>query len=46
MNKNSFMRVNDQELSTDDTLALMYLLDGYEIRESIKAHFGILESFF
>ena len=43
MNKNSFMRVNDQELSTDDTLALMYLLDGFEIRESIKAHFGILE---
>lgn len=43
MSKSNFISVNDYELSIDETLALMFLFDGYEYRDTIKSYFGIIE---
>ncbi len=43
MTKPTFLNVNGNELSVDDTQSLAYLLDGYDIRSSLKTHMAVLE---
>ena len=43
MSDKTFVTVNDLELSLKETLGLVLLLDGFELRDTIKHYFGILE---
>jgi len=43
MSDKTFVTVNDLELSLKETLGLILLLDGFELRDTMKHYFGILE---
>lgn len=43
MNKHPFISVNGSELSTDDAQSLAYMLDGYDIRLSLRTHMAVIE---
>lgn len=43
MDDRTFITVNGKKLSIMDVFNLMLLLDGFELRESMQNHFGIIE---
>ncbi|MBL4693433.1 MAG: peptidylprolyl isomerase [Magnetovibrio sp.] len=43
MNDSSYLTVNATELTVNDTQTLALLLDGYDVRESLKDHFALIE---
>ena len=43
MEDETFISINGKKLSVMDVFSLMFLLDGFELRESMRNHFGIIE---
>ena len=43
MDGKTFITINGEKLSIMDVFSLMLLLDGFELRESMRNHFGIIE---
>ena len=43
MEDKTFITINGKNLSVMDVFSLMFLLDGFELRESMRNHFGIIE---
>ena len=41
--ENTLVTVNNFELSIEEVFGLMFLLDGFELRDTLKNYFGILE---
>ena len=43
MEDKTFITINGRKLSIMDVFSLMLFLDGFELRESMRNHFGIIE---